>query len=130
MCVQIEEDGINPGPSLAVLQVIEQEHMISHVVTVGNKLLRQLREMGQRRRYVGRIVGMGFMVGIDLVEDKKSRQISKELAEWVVVKMKVNLSLYCLIFPQCSGCIILTLSKCRSRRSCWLWKASMEMLCI
>jgi len=86
----IEKEGINPGPSLAVLEVIEQEHMISHVVTVGHKLLRQLREMGQRRRHVGRIVGMGFMVGIDLVEDEKSRKPSKQLADWVVVKMKIK----------------------------------------
>jgi len=90
MSVQIEREGINPGPSLAVLEVIEQEHMISHVVTVGHKLVRQLREMGQRRRHVGRIVGMGFMVGIDLVEDKNSRKPAKKLADWVLVKMKAQ----------------------------------------
>jgi len=86
----IEKEGINPGPSLAVLEVIEQEQMISHVVSVGNKLVRYLRDLAQRRRYIGQITGKGFMVGIDLVEDKKTRKPAKDLATWVIAKMKVH----------------------------------------
>eukprot|EP00092_Neocalanus_flemingeri_P006999 GFUD01007557.1.p1 GENE.GFUD01007557.1~~GFUD01007557.1.p1 ORF type:complete len:531 (+),score=169.32 GFUD01007557.1:298-1890(+) len=86
----IQKECINPGPSLAVLEVIEREQMVSHVVRVGHKLIRQLRELGQRRRYVGRITGKGFMVGIDLVEDKRTRKPAKELATWVIAKMKAH----------------------------------------
>ena len=87
---------------MAVLEVIEQEQMISHVVSVGNKLVRYLRDLAQRRRYIGQITGKGFMVGIDLVEDKKTRKPAKELATWVIAKMKVILNVdlvHCMHHP-------------------------------
>jgi len=86
----IEREGINPGPSLAVLEVMEREQRVSHVVAVGQKLMRLMKDMARRRRYVGQVTGRGFMVGIDLVEDKRSRIPSKELATWVRAKMKMN----------------------------------------
>jgi len=86
----IEREGLNPGPSLAVLEVIEREHMVSHVGRVGHTLISQLRDLARRRKFIGQITGKGFMVGIDLVEDKKSRKPAKQLATWVVAKMKSN----------------------------------------
>lgn len=86
----IEREGINPGPSLAVLEVVEKEQRVSHVVRVGSRLMRLLRDLGQMRRYIGQVTGKGFMVGIDLVEDKRNRKPCKELATWVIAKMKVQ----------------------------------------
>jgi len=86
----IERESINPGPSLAVLEVMEQEQRVNHVMVVGQKLERLLKEMAMRRKYVGQVPGKGFMVGVDLVEDKRSRIPCKELATWVKAKMKMN----------------------------------------
>jgi len=86
----IERESINPGPSLAVLEVMEDEQRVTHVMVVGQRMERLLKEMAMRRKYVGQVTGRGFMVGLDLVEDKRSRMPCKELAAWVKSKMRVN----------------------------------------
>jgi len=84
----IEEEGVDCRPSLAVLEVVEQERLIQNVQRVGALLHELLRDLLQRRKHVGQITGKGFMVGIDLVVDKKSREPCPSLASWVVVRSR------------------------------------------
>jgi len=52
--------------SLAVLEVMENEHLISNAEAMGNYLLKALREMSQIKQVRGR----GLMIGFDLPEEK------------------------------------------------------------
>ena len=73
----IAQEGADPGPSLAVLKVIEEEKLMHNVhrwdkallvlwkisnCRVGAVLSRLLSEVGERRKHVGQLTGRGLMV--------------------------------------------------------------------
>ena len=86
----IGEEGADPGPSLAVLEVMEEERLLEKVHRVGVVLERLLREVAGRRRHLGQVTGRGLMLGLDLVTDTRSRRPAPELAAWLLHRMKVN----------------------------------------
>merc|ERR1711892_873173 len=47
-----------------------------------------LEALKKRRRFVGQINGIGFMLGIDLVQNKVSREPAPKLASWLLSKMR------------------------------------------
>ena len=52
--------------ALAVLDVIQQEHLVDNALNVGNYLIDQLRQMQQHNPHITDIRGRGLMIGIDL----------------------------------------------------------------
>jgi len=84
----IEQEGVNAGPSLAVLEVMENERLLNNVMRVGGILWELLLKLKSRRVHVGQVKGRGLMVGIDLVKDKKTRAPAPKLATWLLVKMR------------------------------------------
>ena len=52
--------------ALEVLDIIEQENLISRVVEMGNYLVQGLRKTASRHPMVGEIRGMGLMIGIEI----------------------------------------------------------------
>lgn len=59
---------------LAVLDAIRDEDLISNVETQGTWLLEQLRAWGESNPHVGDVRGKGFLIGIELVKDKPTRE--------------------------------------------------------
>lgn len=59
---------------LAVLDAIRDEDLIANVETQGTWLLHQLRAWGESNPHVGDVRGKGFLIGIELVKDKPTRE--------------------------------------------------------
>ena len=75
--------GGNPvacAAALAVLDVIEDEQLISHAATVGDRLRSELRAIATRHAAIGDIRGRGLMTGVELVRDRATRQPGGDLA--------------------------------------------------
>lgn len=64
----------------AVLDVIEQENLDENVTRVGKLLKAKLDKLVGQFEQVGDVRGMGLMLGIELVEDKKSKTPNAKLA--------------------------------------------------
>jgi len=61
--------------ALAVLDVMEQEHLVENADTVGTYLIEQLRELQQTEKHITDVRGRGLMIGIDLdIPHKEVRQ--------------------------------------------------------
>ncbi|XP_052265743.1 5-phosphohydroxy-L-lysine phospho-lyase-like isoform X2 [Dreissena polymorpha] len=73
---------------MAVLDVIQNEHMLSSAKSVGKCLMDELRRILPNHRLMGDVRGMGMMVGVEIVQDKESRKPNKDAAEALVYKMK------------------------------------------
>merc|ERR1719325_422902 len=86
----IAQEGADPGPSLAVLKVIEEEKLMHNVHRVGAVLSRLLSEVGERRKHVGQLTGRGLMVGLDLVTDRASRTPAPALTTWLLNRLRVS----------------------------------------
>jgi 4-aminobutyrate aminotransferase len=85
--------GGNPlscAASLATLDVIEHEHLLSYATETGEYTLDALREMQLRHPTIGEVRGKGFMIGVEFVLDKKTKAIAHDHAESIVSKCFEN----------------------------------------
>ena len=66
----------DPLPStigLAVLQTLEEEHLLQRSQEMGEYLAARLRELQARHAEIGDVRGMGLLRGIELVQDRETR---------------------------------------------------------
>ncbi len=59
---------------LAVQRIIERESLVSHVRIRGEALRRDLREALERFDEVGDVRGRGYLIGIELVRDRATKE--------------------------------------------------------
>lgn len=64
----------------AVLDVMEQENLPKNAAQVGEHLLSRLRKIAEKNPYMGDVRGMGLMIGVEIVEDKKTQAPAAGLA--------------------------------------------------
>lgn len=59
---------------IANLRIVEQENLPANAGEVGKYFLDRLNEIAPRHRNIGDVRGMGLMIGIELVADKKTKR--------------------------------------------------------
>jgi 4-aminobutyrate aminotransferase-like enzyme len=75
--------GGNPvacAAALAVLDVIDDEALIAHTASVGDRLRADLRDLAARHSVIGDVRGRGLMTGVELVRDPATREPDPDLA--------------------------------------------------
>ncbi|BFZ17685.1 hypothetical protein BsWGS_20723 [Bradybaena similaris] len=72
----------------AVLDVIDNEKLVSSAKNVGKCLKDGFNEIWPQHPMIGDIRGVGMMIGIELVMDKESKKPASEAAEILAYKMK------------------------------------------
>ena len=73
---------------MAVLDVIEQEHLQAHALQVGSHLLRELRSLMEKHPLIGDVRGLGLFVGIELVLDRATLAPAPEQAAYIANRMR------------------------------------------
>ena len=71
---------VSAAVGLAVLDVVEQEHILQNVHEVGAYLGAGLRRLASRFPLIGDVRGKGFFVGLDLVKDRSTLEPAREEA--------------------------------------------------
>jgi alanine-glyoxylate transaminase/(R)-3-amino-2-methylpropionate-pyruvate transaminase len=67
---------------LATLEVIDRENIQQNALQVGTHLKNRLLEVQQRQPLVGEVRGMGLMLGVELVRDRRTKEpANSEAAE-------------------------------------------------
>jgi 4-aminobutyrate aminotransferase / (S)-3-amino-2-methylpropionate transaminase / 5-aminovalerate transaminase len=67
--------GGNPvacAAALAVLDVMEEEHLLARADAIGRKVEQALHDLKRRHRQIGDVRGRGAMMGFEFVDDEKS----------------------------------------------------------
>lgn len=59
---------------LATLEVIDREHVQQNALTVGTHLKTRLLEVQERQPLIGDVRGMGLMLGVELVRDRRTKE--------------------------------------------------------
>ena len=72
----------------AVLYVVEGSGLADNAERVGARLMAGLEKVCAKSEKVGEVRGMGLMIGVELVKDKKTKEPAPELALAVVDRMK------------------------------------------
>ncbi len=73
---------------LAVLDVLEREHLQEHARRAGERLIARLRDVGSRRPAIGDVRGSGLFIGVELVLDRETREPATANAAWVVNRLR------------------------------------------
>jgi len=73
---------------MAVLDVIEREHLQHQALRVGTRLLSGLRDLQPRHRVIGDVRGLGLFVGVELVLDQATLAPAGTLAGIVANRMR------------------------------------------
>lgn len=76
--------------ALAVLDVIEEEHLRDNALQVGNFILQGLRDLQSRYSGIGDVRGRGLFIGAEFVSDTSSRTPDAARARAVVEAMKAK----------------------------------------
>ena len=79
--------GGNPvscAAGLAVLDVIENEHLQQNALDVGRYLIDKLTDLAAQHECIGDIRGSGLFLAVDLVRDRETRKPATETASRVV----------------------------------------------
>jgi len=83
--------GGNPvacAAGLAVLDVLEEEHLQENALHVGNYLIAHLKSMQEKHALVGDVRGSGLFLGLDFVVDRGTREPAPPQASYVVNRLR------------------------------------------
>lgn len=61
-----------------------EEQCLDNARRMGDLLMSRLREWPERHPIVGEVRGKGLMIGIEIVRDRKTRQMAPELRDQIV----------------------------------------------
>lgn len=81
--------GGNPmacAAALASIEVIEEEDILNNVRTVGKTIMTRLEKMKATHPIIGDVKGKGFLLGIELVKDKATKEPFEEAGKLVYQK--------------------------------------------
>ena len=68
--------GCTAGPAAAIenMAIIEEENLLGNTVAMGEYMLDQLRALSERHPVIGDVRGKGLFLGLELVQDRDSRE--------------------------------------------------------
>lgn len=72
--------------ALAVMDIIEDEDLLSRSRSIGNRLTRAFEEMQEDLPVIGDIRSLGAMVGMELVRDPQSREPAPDLTKALIAR--------------------------------------------
>ena len=79
---------ISMTQGLATLEVIEEENIQQNALEVGAYLKDRLLELQDKHTVIGEVRGMGLMLGVELVTDRKTKEPAKAQAADVMERCK------------------------------------------
>jgi 4-aminobutyrate aminotransferase-like enzyme len=83
--------GGNPvacAAGVAVLDVLEEEHLQGHALRVGTHLMGALKKLQEHHALIGDVRGSGLFLGIDLVLNRETREAAPRQASYVVNRLR------------------------------------------
>jgi 4-aminobutyrate aminotransferase len=78
-----EKNPVTARAALTTIEIIEEEGLVGHVAELGTWALARLNDMMDRHQIIGDVRGRGFLLGIELVRDRASKEPARDEAEAV-----------------------------------------------
>jgi 4-aminobutyrate aminotransferase len=76
--------------ALAVLDIMEEEHLVRNSAENGKRLKEELLKMKKKYPVIGDVRGMGLVIGIEFVKDGKTKEPAPELLKDIILKCVEN----------------------------------------
>ncbi|MEV0167243.1 aspartate aminotransferase family protein [Nonomuraea fuscirosea] len=76
-----QSDPLPAAAALAVIDLVVADDLAARAAKAGERLGDRLRELGERHEAIGEVRGLGLLWGVELVEDRESREPAAELGD-------------------------------------------------
>jgi 4-aminobutyrate aminotransferase len=81
-----EKNPVACAAGLAAIEVIESERLLEHAETLGAHALNRMRGWMEEDERIGDVRGLGLLMGIELVRDRRTMERANDLAEWIMYR--------------------------------------------
>ncbi|RUT92808.1 aminotransferase class III-fold pyridoxal phosphate-dependent enzyme, partial [Mesorhizobium sp. M7A.T.Ca.TU.009.02.1.1] len=78
-----EKNPVTTRAALTTIDIILEEGLVERAAELGRHMLERMQHLMARSPHVGDVRGRGLMVGVELVEDRDTREPARDLAERV-----------------------------------------------
>jgi len=85
--------GGNPVASaavIAILEIMEREHLAENARRMGPVIMGRLRQTQEKSRHLGDVRGRGLVMGLEFVQDKKTKEPAPELIPRIIDRCAQN----------------------------------------
>ena len=79
-----EKNPVAAAAALAAIEYIEEEKLVQNAEKIGKYALDRMNRMMERYEIIGAVRGLGLLMGIELVNDRETKQPAAEQAEQVM----------------------------------------------
>ena len=79
-----EKNPVACAAALAAIEYIEEEGLLENARVVGDHALHRARDMMTRHPLIGEVRGLGLLLGIELVKDRRTKERASDQAEQVM----------------------------------------------
>ncbi|MCP4432001.1 MAG: aspartate aminotransferase family protein [Gammaproteobacteria bacterium] len=81
-----EKNPVTTRAALTTIKIIEDEDLVANAATVGQYALERLQDMMDKHHLIGDVRGRGFLFGVELVNDRETREPAREAADQVLYR--------------------------------------------
>ncbi len=79
-----EKNPVACAAALATIECLEDDHLLANAEDMGAHAVDRMHEMMQQHKIVGAVRGLGLMMGMELVKDRKTKEPAVDEAEKVM----------------------------------------------
>ncbi len=85
-----EKNPVTCRAALTTIEIIEDEKLVENAAEVGAWALERMHDMMDRHNAIGDVRGRGYLLGIDLVKSRVTKEAASDLAEQVFYRCLEN----------------------------------------
>lgn len=85
--------GGNPlacSAALKVIEIIKRDNLLNRSLEIGKIVTKRYKEMQEKYEIIGDVRGIGAMIGIEFVKDKKTKEPAPELTKKIILECANN----------------------------------------
>lgn len=79
-----EKNPLACAAAIATIEYLEKKNLLEDAENIGRYAMNRMRKMAQKHKIIGAVRGLGLMMGMELVKDRKTKVPATEQAEKVM----------------------------------------------
>ncbi len=81
-----EKNPVTAKAALTTIEIIEQQNLVENAEVLGKYMLDQLNSLKNKHISIGDVRGLGLLIGVELVLNRKQKTVAEDLAEDVLYR--------------------------------------------
>ena len=81
-----EKNPVTAKAALTTIEIIEKENLVENAAVLGKYMLDQLNSLKKKYISIGDVRGLGLLIGVELVLNRKQKTAAEDLAEDVLYR--------------------------------------------